>query len=133
MTTKRFDPHGPAKPVLIPLEDIVLHGDLRLTSNARGLVVFVHGSGSSRFSPRNRYVAEELNKQGLATLLLDLLTEAEHKIDEETMQYRFDIPMLAGPRRSPPGRSSSPSWPNCRSASLEPAPGLRRHSSQQPL
>lgn len=95
MTTKRFDPHGPAKPVLIPLEDIALHGDLRLTSSARGLVIFVHGSGSSRFSPRNRYVAEELNKQGLATLLLDLLTEEEHKIDEETMQYRFDIPMLA--------------------------------------
>ena len=95
MTTKRFDQHGPAKPVSIPVEDVVLHGDFRMVSDARGLVIFVHGSGSSRFSPRNRFVAEELNKQGLATLLLDLLTEQEHKVDEQTMQHRFDIPMLA--------------------------------------
>lgn len=82
-------------PVRIPIEDMVLHGDLRLPPYAMGLVIFVHGSGSSRFSPRNRYVAEELNKRGLATLLLDLLTEEEQKIDADTMQYRFDIPLLA--------------------------------------
>ncbi|MFI5106383.1 MAG: hypothetical protein ACHP79_15785, partial [Terriglobales bacterium] len=90
MTTKRFDQHGPAKPVSIAVEDVILHGDFRMVSDPRGLVIFVHGSGSSRFSPRNRYVAEELNKQGLATLLLDLLTEEEHKVDEQTMEYRFD-------------------------------------------
>ena len=78
-----------------PIEDMVLHGDLRVPPHAKGLVIFVHGSGSSRFSPRNRYVAEALNKRGLATLLLDLLTEEEQRIDAETMQYRFDIPLLA--------------------------------------
>ena len=81
--------------VRIPIEDMVLHGDLRVPPHAKGLVIFVHGSGSSRFSPRNRYVAEALNKRGLATLLLDLLTEEEQRIDAETMQYRFDIPLLA--------------------------------------
>jgi len=81
--------------VRIPIEDMVLHGDLRLPPHAKGLVIFVHGSGSSRFSPRNRYVAEALNKRGLATLLLDLLTEEEQRIDADTMQYRFDIPLLA--------------------------------------
>jgi dienelactone hydrolase len=77
---------------------MVLHGELRISHDARGLIIFVHGSGSSRFSLRNRYVAEELNKRGLVTLLLDLLTDEEQKIDAETMQYRFDIPLLA--RRS---------------------------------
>jgi dienelactone hydrolase len=98
MTSPKFDQYGPAKSIRIPVEDIILHGDLRMASDAVGLVIFVHGSGSSRFSPRNRYVAEELNKQGLATLLMDLLTEEEQKVDAETMQYRFDIPLLA--RRS---------------------------------
>jgi dienelactone hydrolase len=72
-----------------------LHGDLHLPSNPLGVVIFVHGSGSGRFSPRNQFVAEELNKQGFATLLLDLLTEEEHRIDMETMEYRFNIPLLA--------------------------------------
>ena len=82
-------------PVRIPIENMNLQGDLHLPSNPLGLVIFVHGSGSSRFSPRNRFVAEELNKQGFATLLLDLLTEEEHRIDTETMEYRFNIPLLA--------------------------------------
>lgn len=86
----------PATPARIPIEGAVLHGDLRVASNARGVVIFVHGSGSSRLSPRNRHVAEELNQHGLSTLLLDLLTEDEQKIDDRTMQYRFDIPLLAG-------------------------------------
>jgi dienelactone hydrolase len=85
-------------PVRIVADDAVLHGDLRTPQDACGLVIFVHGSGSSRFSPRNRHVAEELNKRGLATLLLDLLTDEEQRIDSETMQYRFDIALLA--RRS---------------------------------
>jgi pimeloyl-ACP methyl ester carboxylesterase len=82
-------------PVRLPIEEAVLHGDLRLVRNALGVVVFVHGSGSSRFSPRNVHVAGELNKHGLSTLLLDLLTEEEQRIDSDTMQYRFDIPLLA--------------------------------------
>jgi dienelactone hydrolase len=94
MTAQRI-PAGAPMPVQVPLEEMALHGDLQATENAIGLVIFVHGSGSSRFSPRNRYVAGELNKRGLATLLLDLLTEEEQRIDAETMQLRFDIPLLA--------------------------------------
>jgi alpha-beta hydrolase superfamily lysophospholipase len=86
----------PANPVRIPIEGAALHGDLRLPQDPRGLVIFVHGSGSSRMSPRNRHVAEELNQRGLATLLLDLLTQDEQRIDDRTMQYRFDISLLAG-------------------------------------
>ncbi|HMF89409.1 MAG TPA: alpha/beta hydrolase [Candidatus Angelobacter sp.] len=85
----------PATPVRIPIEGAVLHGDLRVTPEALGIVIFVHGSGSSRRSPRNRHVAEELNQRGFSTLLLDLLTEDEQRIDDRTMQYRFDIPLLA--------------------------------------
>lgn len=88
-------PTGSARPVRVPLEEVALHGDLQVPKDPIGLVIFVHGSGSSRFSPRNRYVAGELNKRGLATLLLDLLTEEEHKIDEDTMELRFDIPLLS--------------------------------------
>lgn len=84
-----------AAPVQIALEDLALHGDLLVPKQALGLVIFVHGSGSSRFSPRNRYVAGELNRARLGTLLLDLLTEEEHRIDSETMQFRFDIPLLS--------------------------------------
>jgi dienelactone hydrolase len=61
-----------------------------------GVVVFVHGSGSSRFSPRNRYVAGMLQQGGLATLLIDLLTPAEEEVDDVTRELRFDIGMLAG-------------------------------------
>ena len=68
-------------------------------SRARGLVIFAHGSGSSRFSTRNRQVAEFLDGQGFATLLLDLLTPQEEAIDMRTRQYRFDIERL-GPRVS---------------------------------
>lgn len=88
-------PEGTAMPVHIALEEAALHGDLRIPQDPVGLVIFVHGSGSSRFSPRNRQVARHLNTQHLATLLLDLLTEEEQKIDAKTMQFRFDIPMLA--------------------------------------
>ncbi|MEM2760877.1 MAG: dienelactone hydrolase family protein, partial [Nitrososphaerales archaeon] len=62
---------------------------------ARAVVLFAHGSGSSRFSPRNRYVAEVLRKVGLATLLIDLLTVEEEKVDMYTMHLRFDIKLLA--------------------------------------
>ena len=95
MTMTRREQHEAVTPVRIPIENMNLQGDLHLPSNPLGVVIFVHGSGSSRFSPRNRFVAEELNKQGFATLLLDLLTEEEHRIDTETMEYRFNIPLLA--------------------------------------
>jgi putative phosphoribosyl transferase len=73
----------------------MLDADLHLLETARGLVIFAHGSGSSRFSSRNRQVAESLNKGLFATLLLDLLTQAEERVDVRTAEYRFDIPLLA--------------------------------------
>ena len=73
----------------------VIHGDLLLPDNARGLVVFAHGSGSSRGSPRNRQVADALRRRGLATLLFDLLTDAEEADDHRTGHNRFDIRLLA--------------------------------------
>jgi putative phosphoribosyl transferase len=82
-------------PIQISLNGSAMYGDLQVPAEALGLVIFVHGSGSSRFSVRNRYVAEQLNSQLLGTLLLDLLTREEHDLDEETMQFRFDIPRLA--------------------------------------
>lgn len=72
-----------------------LPGDLALPEGARGLVVFAHGSGSSRFSPRNRYVASVLEQGGFATLLIDLLTEEEERIDARTGELRFDVAFLA--------------------------------------
>jgi len=95
MAIQKPDRDSAATEIRIPLETMALKGDLRISPSSTGLVIFVHGSGSSRFSPRNRQVAERLNKHGFATLLLDLLTEQEHAIDSETMQYRFDIPLLA--------------------------------------
>lgn len=88
-----------ARPVEIRAGVDVLNADLRLPPHARGLVIFAHGSGSSRFSSRNRKVAEFLHGQGFATLLLDLLTPEEEAIDVLTQQYRFDIGRL-GPRVS---------------------------------
>ncbi len=72
-----------------------LDGDLSLPEDPRGVVLFAHGSGSSRFSPRNRYVATVLHAAGLATLLVDLLTSEEERIDDRTAHLRFDIGMLA--------------------------------------
>ena len=71
-----------------------LHGDLLVPPSATGLVIFAHGSGSSRFSRRNRDVATALQSGGLGTLLLDLLTADEERIDVMTSEYRFDIPRL---------------------------------------
>jgi dienelactone hydrolase len=73
----------------------ILDGDLAVPENPRGAVLFAHGSGSSRHSPRNRFVAQALNEAGLATLLMDLLTRDEEAEDSRTGQYRFDIPRLA--------------------------------------
>ena len=74
---------------------LVLQGDLNLPEAAPGLVLFAHGSGSSRFSPRNRHVARTLNRARLATLLIDLLTPEEEEIDLRTAHLRFDIGLLA--------------------------------------
>jgi dienelactone hydrolase len=81
--------------VTIDVEGVRLDGFLCLPPRARGLVLFVHGSGSSRFSPRNRYVADILNGHGLGTLLFDLLTAEEQDLDEMTGELRFDIDLLA--------------------------------------
>lgn len=78
------------------LPDVDLSADLRMPSNAIGLVVFVHGSGSGRSSPRNQYVAECLAARGLGTLLFDLLTEPEQRLDNLTRELRFNIALLAG-------------------------------------
>lgn len=84
-----------SKAVSIDLPDAVLQGDLTIPRGAIGIVAFAHGSGSGRHSPRNRFVAEKLNEAGLATLLMDLLTEEEERIDEVTAELRFDIGLLA--------------------------------------
>jgi len=78
----------------IPVKKGSLEGDLQIPSGAKGLVVFAHGSGSSRHSPRNRFVAEFLQKGGVATLLIDLLTKEEGEEDESTAALRFDIDLL---------------------------------------
>ena len=72
-----------------------LVGDLLISEHARGLILFAHGSGSSRQSPRNRYVARQFQQAGMATLLVDLLTLEEEQVDIRTMEYRFNIGMLA--------------------------------------
>ena len=83
------------QPIRLELADIALNADLSLPSEAHGLVVFAHGSGSSRHSSRNRAVAEVMQRARIATLLLDLLTEQEERIDVRTAELRFDIPLLA--------------------------------------
>ena len=82
-------------PVQIPAAGVILDGDLITSADAAGVVVFAHGSGSSRHSPRNRMVAARMQEAGYATLLMDLLTAGEDEIDSRTRQFRFDIPRLA--------------------------------------
>ena len=85
-----------ARPVSPLLDGVTLDGDLVVPAAAGGLVVFAHGSGSSRHSARNRYVAGALQAAGLATLLLDLLTPDEEQADARTRALRFDVELLAG-------------------------------------
>lgn len=82
-------------PVRTDAGAVALVGDLIVPADAEGIVVFAHGSGSSRLSPRNRFVAERLHQSGLATLLFDLLTTEEEQVDERTREFRFDIWLLA--------------------------------------
>jgi dienelactone hydrolase len=81
--------------VRVPVSDAVLDGDLVVPTDAHGIVIFAHGSGSGRHSPRNRQVAAALNGAGIGTLLIDLLTPAEEQIDRVTAKHRFDIELLA--------------------------------------
>jgi dienelactone hydrolase len=81
--------------VRVSAGDIALEGNLAIPEAAAGIVVFAHGSGSSRHSPRNRFVAEQLQRRGLATLLIDLLTAEEEEDDTRTRHLRFDIDLLA--------------------------------------
>jgi dienelactone hydrolase len=81
--------------VVIPVGSVELAGDLSIPAAARGIVLFAHGSGSSRHSPRNRFVAGRLQDAGLGTLLMDLLTAGEEEVDMQTLHLRFDIRLLA--------------------------------------
>ncbi|MEW5897262.1 MAG: alpha/beta hydrolase [Nanoarchaeota archaeon] len=80
--------------VEVKFAKLTLYGNLVVPKKAKGIVLFAYGAGSSRFSPRENFVARILNKKGFATLLMDLLTK-EEEIDEQTREYRFDIPLLA--------------------------------------
>jgi dienelactone hydrolase len=80
----------------IPVGDATLDGDLHIPAQASGLVLFVHGSGSSRHSPRNQFVAQVIRAAGLGTLLFDLLTPEEERIDLRTPYLRFNMDLLAG-------------------------------------
>jgi len=84
-----------AQQVIIPVRGAELEGEMEVPQNAPGLVLFAHGSGSGRHSPRNQFVARILREAGLATLLFDLLTGDEERTDLETRHLRFDIPLLA--------------------------------------
>src|SRR3979490_1190512 len=82
--------------VQVPVGRVTLEGNLSLPERAGGVVLFAHGSGSSRHSPRNRHVARMLNRANLATLLVDLLTPEEEALDVRTADLRFDIGLLTG-------------------------------------
>ena len=97
---EKFEMSSQASPIerqtlRVRVNTVSLEADLSLPGAARGIVLFAHGSGSSRFSPRNREVAERLNDAKLATMLVDLLTSDEEAVDERTRELRFDIGLLA--------------------------------------
>lgn len=83
------------RPVRVSIGPVALYGDFGLPPKPLGLILFAHGSGSSRHSVRNQFVARVLERRGFATLLIDLLTESEEAIDQHTAQFRFDIELLA--------------------------------------
>src|SRR4051794_33233036 len=87
--------HAVEEQIRIVAGPVTLEGDLGVPERARGVVLFAHGSGSGRHSPRNRFVARQLGAAGLATLLLDLLTEEEEEAERYTRHLRFDIGLLA--------------------------------------
>jgi putative phosphoribosyl transferase len=91
----KHPPISESELVDIPAGSVSLKGDLVIPSRANGVVLFAHGSGSGRHSPRNQFVAEELQAAGLATLLIDLLTSEEEAAEQHTGHLRFDIGFLA--------------------------------------
>jgi putative phosphoribosyl transferase len=88
--------HAVRQSLRIPAAGVTLEADVVVPGPASGVVLFAHGSGSGRHSPRNRYVAGELQRAGLATVLADLLTPEEEQVDARTGALRFDIGLLAG-------------------------------------
>jgi putative phosphoribosyl transferase len=84
-----------ARDIQIRSKAVMLHGDLSIPANAQGVVLFAHGSGSSRHSPRNQFVARTIREAGVGTLLFDLLTKEEEAVDMQTRHLRFDIGLLA--------------------------------------
>src|SRR5438094_6123836 len=81
--------------IIIPVKGVRLGGEVNLPAGALGLVLFAHGSGSSRHSPRNQFVARMLRESGVGTLLFDLMTAEEEQAEASTRHLRFDIPFLA--------------------------------------
>ena len=94
MTATTFRSHGEGRRVEVRAGSVVLDGDLGIPRDARGIVLFAHGSGSSRHSPRNRFVAGLLREGHLGTFLIDLLTAEEEAVDAATGYLRFDIDLL---------------------------------------
>ena len=90
-----YDDDNLDRTVSIQAGAVTLEGTMGVPARAQGIILFAHGSGSSRFSPRNRFVARVFRDAGLGTLLLDLLSRSEEDVDEVTRHYRFDIAMLA--------------------------------------
>ncbi len=93
-TVKDLQYHRREHPVRMLIGKHILEGILSIPKASQGIVLFAHGSGSSRFSPRNNFVAHKLNQAGLATLLFDLLTSEEEVVDVFTRKHRFDIKLL---------------------------------------
>ena len=118
----------------VPVGEVALAGLLTLPPGAQGVVVFAHGSGSGRFSPRNQAVADELGRAGFGTLLLDLLTSDEEAEDRRSARLRFDIGLLAKRVVGAIDWLAAKRWSEtCRPASAifrwavsEPAPARRR-------
>src|SRR5215204_2218322 len=92
---RESEQRGEGRAVRVSAGPVELEGNLGMPQGVRGVVLFAHGSGSGRYSPRNRYVARVLRQAGLATLLIDLLTPEEEEIDLRTRHLRFDIGLLA--------------------------------------
>ena len=88
-------PLSQAQTMRVPVDGTILNADLAIPVEAHGMIVFAHGSGSSRHSPRNQYVAQVIHEAGIGTLLFDLLTLEEEKIDQRTRHLRFNIDLLA--------------------------------------
>jgi putative phosphoribosyl transferase len=96
MASERHNSDREVRNVVIKIDvRNIIEGSLTIPKEPRGIVIFAHGSGSSRYSPRNKYVAQVLNESGIATLLVDLLTPEEEKIDNITREQRFDIKLLS--------------------------------------